>query len=170
MFAIFIVSCEERYKRHRMFMRGYLAPCSWDHHGFQSCRYCIMLYEVFFFRLIYLSNNHLSGLLLAVGLASAGPLSSPGSPRFLDLSSSPLCQGLFFLPMCQQSPAPAGGEEAARFVDLCSGPLAGLLPLCQNDTPANREESLRILNNLPICNGPLAGFIPFCQSTDTDNV
>merc|ERR1712241_154868 len=105
--------------------------------------------------------SKVAGLLLAVGLASTGPLSSPGSPRFLDLSSSPLCQGLFFLPMCQQSPAPA-----ARFVDLCSGPLAGLLPFCQNDTPANRKESLRILNNLPICNGPLAGFIPFCQSTD----
>ena len=111
--------------------------------------------------LIYLSTTRLSGLLLAVGLASAGPLSSPGSPRFLDLSSSPLCQGLFFLPICQQSSAPA-----VRFVDLCSGPLAGLLPFCQNDTPANRKESLRILNNLPICNGPLAGFIPFCQSTD----
>merc|ERR1712186_130526 len=88
--------------------------------------------------------SKVAGLLLAVGLASAGPLSSPGSPRFLDLSSSPLCQGLFFLPICQQSPATAGGEEAARFVDLCSGPLAGLLP-------ANWEESLRILNNLPIC-------------------
>merc|ERR1712241_1041823 len=105
--------------------------------------------------------SKLAGLLLAVGLASAGPLSSPESPRFLDLSSSPLCQGLFFLPICQQSSAPA-----VRFVDLCSGPLAGLLPFCQNDTPANRKESLRILNNLPICNGPLAGFIPFCQSTD----
>ena len=123
----------------------------------------IILCELFYFTwyIYYLSTTRLSGLLLAVGLASAVPLSSPGSPRFLDLSSSPLCQGLFFLPICQQSSAPA-----VRFVDLCSGPLAGLLPFCQNDTPANRKESLRILNNLPICNGPLAGFIPFCQSTD----
>ena len=39
LFAIVIVFCEERYKKQHLFIIGYLAPCCWDQHGFQTCRY-----------------------------------------------------------------------------------------------------------------------------------